>query len=233
MVAGAVVVLLLLAGATYWFASSQPEETPWTTQYPVDTGGRGFARAGVKMGRINLRLEIPRRWDARLIEEESLKLQGFVTSREQVPYEFARQLDGTINPLVLVATDREDAAHFRVFKLYKYMPLNTDESADSWMQDRGVRLIIDRYAGTTDYVESRGQVKVGTLGSGEKITMIPSVLQINEATRHVWTIYLLRPNSSNAVYGFIVFFFHNGSNTSEIHENLLLEITNYSTKMFR
>ena len=90
----------------------------------------------------------------------------------------------------------EDVAHFRVFNLYKYIPPSTDEAADRWMQDRGVRLIIDRYAGTTDYVESRGRVKAGTLGSGEKITMIPSVLRINEATRHVWTIYALRPNSS-------------------------------------
>jgi class 3 adenylate cyclase len=233
IVAGAAVVLLVLAGTTYWFASRQSEETPWTTRFPADTAGRGFARAGVKMGRINLRLEIPPRWDPRIIEEEDLNLQGFETSPEQVQYEFARQLDGTINPLVLVATDREDAAHFRVFKLHKYIPPNTNEAADRWMQDRGVRLIIDRYAGTTDYVESRGRVKAGTLGSGEKITMIPSVLRINEATRHVWTIYALRPNSSNALYGYVVFFFHNGSNASEIHEDLLLEITNYSTKMFR
>jgi len=232
IVAGAALFLLLLAGTTLWFASRQPADTQWTTRFPADSADRGFSRAGVKMGRINLRLEIPVRWDARIVEEDDLNLQGFETSAEQVQYEFARKLDGTINPLVLVATDREEVAHFRVFKLYKYIPPNTDKDADKWMQDRGVRLVADRYAGTTNYDESRGPVEQGTLGSGEKITMIPSVLRIGEEKRHIWTVYALRPNSTIPLYEYIVFFFHNGSDTREIDQDLLLEITNFTTKMF-
>lgn len=232
-VAVAAVILVVVSGAIYWITSRQAEETRWKTQFPIDSGGRGFSRAGVKMGRINLRLDIPTRWDARLIEEKDLNLQGFETSTDQVQLEFARRLDGTINPLVLVATDREDVAHFRVFKLYKYIAAYSDEAAIEWMQNRGVQLVIDRFVGTTDYAETRGLVEKGTLGSGEGITMIPSVLRINEEKRHVWTVFALRPNSSSAMYEFIIFFFYNSSDAREIHKKLVLEITNYSTKMFR
>ena len=232
IVASAAVILVVGAGGIYWFTSRQTEELAWTTQFPVDSGGRGFSRVGVKMGRINLRLDIPTRWDAQLIEEKDLNLQGFETSSEQIQWDAGRRLDGTMNPLVLIATDREEVAHFTVFKMYKFILDSTDESATKWMQDRGVQLVIDRYMGTTNYDETRGPVKQGTLGSGEKIAMVPSVLRINEEKRHVWTVFALRPNSSNALYGYIVFFFHNESDAEEIHKNLLLEITNYATKMF-
>ena len=69
------------------------------------------------MGRINLRLDIPTRWDARIIEEKDLNLQGFESSVEQVQWDFARLLDGTMNSLALIATDREEVAHFRVFQV--------------------------------------------------------------------------------------------------------------------
>jgi class 3 adenylate cyclase len=233
IIAVAVVILVVVATATYWVTSKQPEETPWTTQFPVDSGSRGFSRAGVKMGRINLRLDIPTRWDARIIEEKDLNLQGFESSVEQVQWDFARLLDGTMNSLALIATDREEVAHFRVFKLYKYIPAHTDEAAIKWMQDRGVQLVIDRYTGTTNYEETRGPIEKGALGSGEKMTMVPSVLRINEEKRYVWTVFTLRPNSSNALYEYIVFFFHNESDARPIHKNLLLEITNYATKMFK
>ena len=39
--------------------------------------------------------------------------------------------------------------------------------------------------------------------------------------------------NSNPLYEYIVFFFHNGSDAGPIHKNLLLEITNYTTKMFK
>jgi hypothetical protein len=233
IIAVAVVILVVVATATYWVTSKQPEETPWTTQFPVDSGSRGFSRAGVKMGRINLRLDIPTRWDARIIEEKDLNLQGFESSVEQVQWDFARLLDGTMNSLALIATDREEVAHFRVFKLYKYIPAHNDEAAIKWMQDRGVQLVIDRYTGTTNYEETRGPIEKGALGSGEKMTMVPSVLRINEEKRYVWTVFTLRPNSSNALYEYIVFFFHNESDARPIHKNLLLEITNYATKMFK
>ena len=231
-VAVVAIILVVVAGVTYWIKFRQPEETPWTTQFPVDSGGRGFSRAGIKMGRINLRLEIPTRWDAQVIEEKELNLQGFETSAEQVQWEFGRKLDGTINPQVLVATDREEIAHFRVFKLYKYIHANTDEAATKWIQGRGIQLIVDRYMGTTNYDESRGSIEKGTLGSGEKMTLVPSVLRINGEKRHVWTVFVLRRSSSNALYQYIVLFFHNGPDVRKIPKNLLLEITNYATKMF-
>jgi len=233
IVAIAAVTLVVAAGVIYWYTSRQTEEIAWTTQFPVDSGGRGFSRVGVKMGRINLRLDIPSRWNAQIIEEKNLNLQGFETSAEQIQWDFGRQMDGTMNSLVLVATDREEVAHFRVFKLYKHISANTDEAAVKWMHDRGVQLVIDRYMGTTNYDESRGPVEEGSLGSGEKIAMVPSVLRVNEEKRHIWTVFALRPNSSNALYGYIVFFFYNESDAREIHKNLLLEITNYATKMFK
>ena len=228
----AAIVLVAVAGAAYWFKLRQPEETPWTTQFPVDSGGRGWSRVGVKMGRINLRLSIPTRWDTQLIEEKDLKLQSFETSVDENQYDFARRLDGTIKPQVLVATDREEVAHFRIFKLYKYIHAGTDEAAIKWMQDRGVQLVIDQFMGTTNYDETRGPIEKGTLGSGEKMTMVPSVLLINGEKRHVWTVFSLRPNSTNAMYEYIVFFFRNGSDAREIHKDLVFEITNYATKMF-
>ncbi len=233
IIAVAAVIVVVAAGATYWFTSRQPEEMPWTTQFPVDAGGRGFSRVGVKMGRINLRLDIPTRWDVQVIEEKDLNLQGFETSAEQIQWDAGRQLDGTINAQILVATDREEVAHFRVFKLYKYIHANNDEAAIKWMQDRGVQLVIDRHIGTTNYDETRGPVEKGTLGSGEKIAMIPSVLRISGEKRHVWTIFVLRRSSSNPLYQYIVFFFHNSSDARDIHKNLLFEITNYATKMFK
>ena len=147
-------------------------------------------------------------------------------------WEAARILDGTINSQVLVATDQKEAAHFRVFKLYKFIKSGRHEDAHAWMQDRGIQLIFDRYAGTTQYDETRGSIEYGTLGSGEAITMIPSVLGINEGDRHVWIVYVDRTISAASWHEYIVFFFHNGSDTREIDKNLPLEITNYATKMF-
>jgi hypothetical protein len=228
----AAVALVVAVGAAVWFEPWQPEEEPWTSQYPVDGDSRNWSRTGVKMGRINLQLKIPTRWETQVIEEKDLNLQGFVTSSEQLQWEFARQLDGTISPLVLVAKDSDEVAHFRVFKLYKHISSGIDEAAIQWMQDRGVQYVIDRYTGTADYHETRGPIEEGTLGSGEKMTMIPSALEFNEEIKHVWTVFVLRPNSTTALYEYIVFFFHNGSNTREIDKNLLLEITNFATKMF-
>ena len=185
------------------------------------------------MGYINLQLKIPSRWDTQVIEEKDLNLQGFVTSREQVSWETMRLLDGTINSQVLTATDREGVAHFRVFKFYKFLPSATPEEWDNFFQGRGVQLILDRYAGTTNYNETRGTVEAGTLGSGEKMTMIPSTLRYNEEKRHIWIVYVNRGQSgAGDMREFIVFFFHNGDETREIDKNLLLEITNYANKMF-
>ena len=155
-----------------------------------------------------------------------------MTSNEQVGWETLRLLDGTINSQVLVATDQEEVAHFRVFKLYKYLPSATPEQVNNFFQNRGVQMILDRYMGTTSYNEIRGALEVETLGSGEKMTMIPSVLRINEGEQHVWIAYVDRTQSGGNMHEFIVFFFHNGSDTREIDKNLLLEITNYATKMF-
>jgi hypothetical protein len=232
IIAVAVVTLVVAAGVAYWFKPWQPEEAPWATQFSVDSGDRGWSRKGVKMGYINLHLKIPNRWDTQVIEEKDLNLQGFVTSREQVSWESMRLLDGTINSQVLIATDREEVAHFRVFKLYKFLPSATPEEVDDFFQDRGVQMILDRYMGTTDYHETRGVIEAGKLGSGEKMKMIPSVLQINEGKRHIWIVYVNRTLSGGTLYEFIVFFFHNGDETREIDKNLLLEITNFATKMF-
>ncbi|MFA9421263.1 MAG: adenylate/guanylate cyclase domain-containing protein, partial [Gammaproteobacteria bacterium] len=188
------VILVVTVGAAYWFKPWQPEEKAWTTQFSVDSGDRGWSRIGVKMGYINLQLKIPSRWDTQVIEEKDLNLQGFVTSKEQVGWETMRLLDGTINSQVLVATDQEGVAHFRVFKLYKHLPSATPEQVSKFFQNRGVQMILDRYMGTTDYNEIREALKVGTLGSGEKMTMVPSVLRINEEKRYVWTVFTLRPN---------------------------------------
>ncbi len=95
-----------------------------------------------------------------------------------------------------------------------------------------IKLILDRYAGTTHYAETRGSIEYGTLGSGESITMISSVLGINEEDRHIWIVYVDMTTSGASWREYIVFFFYNGSNTREIDKNLLLEITNYATKMF-
>jgi hypothetical protein len=232
IIAVAVVTLVVAAGVAYWIKPWHPEEAPRATQYPVDSGGRGWSRSGVKMGRINLQLKIPTRWDTRVIEEQDLNLQGFVTSKEQVGWEAIRLLDGTINSQVLIATDQKGVADFRVFKLYKFIKSGRPEDAHAWMQDRGIQLILDRYAGTTQYDETKGSIEYGTLGSGEAIMMIPSVLGINEQDRHVWIVYVDRTISSASWREYIVFFFHNGSDTREIDKNLLLEITNYATKMF-
>ncbi|MDX1487724.1 MAG: hypothetical protein R3268_05950, partial [Acidiferrobacterales bacterium] len=233
VIAAAAVILVVAAGTTYWFTTRQHEEKPWTTQFPVDAGGRGFTRVGVKMGRINLRLDIPTRWDAKVVEEKELNLQGFVTSPEQVLWDTGRRLDGTINPQVLIATDRQKVAHFKVFKLYKFIHERTDDAAINWMHDRGVQLVIDRYMGITSYQETRGPLEKGLIGSGEDMTMIPSELRISGEKRHVWTVYVLRPQSTMPMYEYIVFFFHNGSDAREIDKNLVLEITNYATKLFR
>ena len=232
IIAVAVVTFVVAVGAAYWFKPWHPEEGAWATQFSVDSGGRGWSRSGVKMGRINLQLKIPNRWDTQVIEEKDLNLQGFVTSKEQLGWETMRLLDGTINSQVLVATDQEDVAHFRVFKLYKYLPAATPEQVNKFFQNRGVQMILDRYMGTTSYNEIREALKVGTLGSDEKMTMIPLVLRINEGKQHVWIVYVDRTLSGGNMHEFIVFFFHNGSDTREIDENLLLEITNYATKMF-
>jgi hypothetical protein len=232
IIAVAVVTFVVAVGAAYWFKPWHPEEGAWATQFSVDSGGRGWSRSGVKMGRINLQLKIPNRWDTQVIEEKDLNLQGFVTSREQLGSENYRLLDGTINSQVLVASDREEVAHFRVFKLYKHLPSATLDQVNKFFQTRGVQMILDRYMGTTNYHETRGVIEVGTLGSGEKMTMISSVLRINEGKRHVWIVYVDRTLSDGQMHEFIVFFFHNGSDTREIDKNLLLEITNYATKMF-
>ena len=233
IIAVAAISLVVVAGVAFWSKPWQPEVKPWTTQFSVDSGGRGWSRSGVKMGYINLQLKIPSRWDTQVIEEKDLNLQGFVTSREQVSWETMRLLDGTINSQVLTATDREGVAHFRVFKFYKFLPSATPEEWDNFFQGRGVQLILDRYAGTTNYNETRGTVEAGTLGSGEKMTMIPSTLRYNEEKRHIWIVYVNRGQSgAGDMREFIVFFFHNGDETREIDKNLLLEITNYATKMF-
>ena len=100
------------------------------------------------------------------------------------------------------------------------------------MQDRGVQLVLDRYLGTTDYEETRGPMEFWTLGSGEKITMIPLVLQVSEQKRHVWIVYGFRGHPSETLRQYLIFFFYNGENAREIDKNLLLEITNYSNKVF-
>jgi hypothetical protein len=232
IIAVAVVTLVVAAGVAYWYNPWQPEEAPWATQFSVDSGDRGWSRKGVKMGYINLQLKIPSRWDTQVIEEKDLNLQGFVTSKEQVSWETMRLLDGTIHSQVLIATDREEVAHFRVFKLYKFLPSATPEEVDDFFQDRAVRMILDRHIGQTSYSETREAIELGTLGSGEKMTMIPSVLRINEGKQHVWIVYVDRTLSGGNMHEFIVFFFHNGSDTREIDKNLLLEITNYATKIF-
>ena len=73
---------------------------------------------------------------------------------------------------------------------------------------------------------------MGTLGSGEKMTMISSMVRFNEGKRHVWIVYVDRTQSGGQMHEFIVFFFHNGEEAREIDKNLLLEITNFATKMF-
>ena len=157
------------------------------------------------MGYINLQFKIPSRWDTQVIEEKDLNLQGFVTSREQISWETRRLLDGTINSQVLIATDQENIAHFRVFKFYKFLPSATPEEVDLFLQTRGVQLILDRYAGTTNYNETRGTIEVGALGSGEKMTMIPSILQFSERKRHVWIVYVDRTLSGGQMHEFIIF----------------------------
>ena len=65
------VALVVAAGGVIWLKPWQPEETPWTTQFPVDSASRNWSRTGVKMGRINLQLDIPTRWMPRLSKRKT------------------------------------------------------------------------------------------------------------------------------------------------------------------
>jgi hypothetical protein len=44
--------------------------------------------------------------------------------------------------------------------------------------------------------------------------------------------YVVRGVSSDSWKEYIVFFFHNGEEKTEISKNLILEITNFATKMY-
>jgi class 3 adenylate cyclase len=231
MVVIAAISLVVMAGAAYWFTAMNSIGTTWSTKFPTDKAGRGWSRSGVKLGRLNLQLRVPTRWDIEVVEEKDLLLQGFETSREQVAWETARALDGTMNPQVLIATDREGIAHFRVFKLYKARTTFSNSDHD-WIQGRAIQYILDRYIGVAQYQEKRGKIEKGKLGSGEELTMIPSVLLVNEEKQYVWIAYVVRGISTDGWKEYIVFFFHNGEEKMEISKNLILEITNFATKMY-
>jgi class 3 adenylate cyclase len=216
------------AGVTAWLKPWEPASAP--LQFATDTAGRGLGRQGVKAGRLNLKLSLPVRWDAQVIEEEDLDLQGFETDASTVLLAWQREKDGKINPQVVVAKDQEGVAHFRIFKWYKFLHESGQKIAHDWMQKRGYRHILDRYAGGEFYKETRGDLEVGPFGSGEELTMIPFELQVKGETRFVWIAYVVRENYNPKEI--TVFFFHNGENAAEISKDLVLAVTDSATNMF-
>ena len=109
--------------------------------------------------------------------------------------------------------------------------MSVDESHE-WMQSVGADAILSQYAGGAGYKEDRGSIKKGSLGSGEEVTMIPSVLKINNEARQVRIAYAIRGKADFGQREFIVFFFHNTGTTQEISDETVALILWSVKKMF-
>ncbi len=100
------------------------------------------------------------------------------------------------------------------------------------MQDIGAAAILGDYASGAGYKEKRGTIKKGSLGSGEEVTVIPSILQIGNDTRYVRTAYVIRGKAGFGLREFIVFFFHNSGTSRKIDDDTVTSVTWSATKMF-
>ena len=101
-----------------------------------------------------------------------------------------------------------------------------------WLQDRGVQLILDRLIGNTNYREINRHLEMGTLGSGEDMTLMSFELENNHKKQYVWMTYVLRGDRNEQIRDSIVFLFYNGDESRKIEKSLVFEITNYADKLF-
>ena len=237
-VAGVTVVLILIGVTLAWW---QPRESrkgptsiePTTIPLPNEPTNRAkYGRSTVKAGRMNLKLVLPDRWDARLVTGGDAIYEGFefgVATPPVVPKHLLAGDFGNLKDVQLaIARDKKGVAHFRVFKMYLHGMVEPGDK-DRWMQDEGMKVLLGWYAGVYGYEETRGTTKTTRLRSGEEVTVIQSLLRINYRTRHVRVAYAERGASSRQ---HLVFFFYNVEDPREIGDELVGTVIGAATEMF-
>ena len=218
----AIAIVLVAIGLGWiigWFpqsTSSIPKETETRLKNkPID---RAVARTQglqtVKAGLLNLQLKIPNRWhvqviDARLVDFSD---KDYKPGQQEV-----------------LLTDREGQIGVKVFKWYHPRALDTDVM-HRWMQDEGVRRLLVDYLVGKSYTETDRTILKGNLGSGEEMTVVSLVLDVDDETRYARIAYVIRGKSYTRE--FIVFFFHNEKSTHEISNDDLTMITGSASMMF-
>ena len=238
LVAGVTVVLILIGGGLTWWHPWESREEPTATEratipLPEDSVNRaGYGRTIVKAGRMNLKLDLPSRWDARLVTGESKMYEGFefgVADPPGVPENLLSGVNGIPSDTqVVIARDGEGVAHFKVFKLHPEYIIAL-EDRKKWIQDDVVKMVLRWYAGVYDYEEERGATKMTKLHSGEEVTVIESVLRINYRTRHVRMAYA---KFGASYVNYIVFFFYNEEDPHEIGDDVVGTVIGAATKLF-
>lgn len=227
MVIAAVIVIAVGAGVLTWIVFQGPEkemgspEPTGASQAGLSVEPRGAnipQPTLINAGRINLKLALPPRWDAQVINQSPEVSTG---SEFEVPP----------SPQIVMATDREGIAHFEVLKLLKHVHSSKIEVAHDWMQTEGVKILLSRYAGG-GYQEQSRRLGRSIIGSGEDITILSLVLDIHDERRNVKIAYVVRGKPTDDERGFIVFFFHNKKNGLEIDNNDIKVVTASATKMF-
>ena len=218
----AIAIVLVAIGLAWiggWFpisTSSLPKETETRLKNkPID---RAIARTQglqtVEAGLLNLQLKIPNRWHVQVIDT---RLVDF-SDKDYKP-----------GPQEVLLTDRESQIDVKIFKWYHPRALDTDVM-HRWMQDEGVRrLLVDHLVGES-YTETDRTILKGNLGSGEEMTVVSLVLDVDDETRYARIAYVIRGKSYTRE--FIVFFFHNEKSTHEISNDDLTMITGSASMMF-
>ena len=218
---GAVVIVFVtiaLGWFSGWFpATISPSSDQSGTRLknkPIDRATAIQGLQTVKAGRLNLKLKIPNRWDAQVVETG-----------------LANFIDKNYKPGVqeIILTDREGKMNVEIFKWYHPNALDSGVM-HNWVQGEGVRRILVEYLVGKSYKESDRNIIKGNLGSGEEMTVISLTLQVDNETRYARIAYVIRGKSYTRE--FIVFFFHNEKGIHEISDDDLASITGSATLMF-
>ena len=217
---GVLVVFLVAIGIGWiggWFplsTSSLPKETRLKNK-PIDQAiARTQGLQTVKAGRLNLQLKIPNRWSAQVVDT------GLV--------DFAKK-GYKPGPQEIILTDKENGVNAKIFKWYHPNAIDTDVM-HTWMQDEGVRRLLVEYLVGKSYAEKDRTILKGNLGSGEEMTVVSLMLDVDDETEYARIAYVIRGKSYTRE--FIVFFFHNEKSTDEISDDDLTMITGSASMIF-
>lgn len=201
-----------------WFpattSSSSDQSATSLKSKPIDRASAIQGLQTVEAGHLNLKLRIPNRWNAQIVET------GLADFNDK---------DYKPGVQEILLTNREDKVNVKIFKWHYPNALDTGVM-HSWMHNEGVRRILVEYLVGQSYWEVDRNIINGSLGSGEQMTVISLTLQVGDETRYTRIAYVIRGKSYTRE--FIVFFFHKNEGAQEVSDDDLTTITGPASLMF-